>query len=138
MGKIVSQYYFATRSLAIFTALHSLWYVLDPTSGKYVKIVPMYLADVFTPAFVAYWLMDDGYWENDGKTIYFCTECFTKLECLFLIELLAQLGIVATLKLRNKSKDTYRIRISRLSLPLFRKLVMPYMHPVYLYKLGPV
>jgi len=81
--------------------------------------------------------MDDGYWENDGKTIYFCTECFTKSECLFLIELLGKQRIKATLKLRNKAKDTYRIRISRLSLPLFRNLVRPHMHPVYLYKLGP-
>lgn len=82
--------------------------------------------------------MDDGYWENDGKTIFFCTECYTKTECLFLIKLLAGLGIKATLKVRNKGNNTYRIRVSRYSLALLRELVLPHMHPVYLYKLGPV
>jgi len=80
--------------------------------------------------------MEDGYWENDSRTIFFCTECFTKQETLFLIEQFSQLGIKATLKIRDKSKDTYRIRISSKSIPLLRSLVTPHMHPDFMYKLG--
>ena len=46
------------------------------------------------------------------------------------------LGIKTTLKIRNKDKDTYRIRFSKTSMPLVRDLVSPYMHKDFMYKLG--
>jgi hypothetical protein len=64
--------------------------------------------------------MDEGYWENHDGTVVLCTECFTKIECFALIDMLAKLGIKAGLKRRNKVNDTYRIRISRMSIPLLR------------------
>jgi hypothetical protein len=93
-----------------------------------VKIVPPYLAEVFTGLFIAHWLIEDGYWDNDAKTILFCTECFILQENMFLIKLFSDLGIKATLKVRNKAKGTYWIRVSRLSLGLLRNLVQ-HMHP---------
>lgn len=82
--------------------------------------------------------MDDGYYDGYGRanTLLLCTECFTKAECQLLISVLANMGIVATLKMRNRAKDTYRIRISSRSMPLLRELVTPYMHPSMMYKLG--
>ncbi|MBW5719172.1 hypothetical protein GQQ29_26440 [Klebsiella pneumoniae] len=82
--------------------------------------------------------MEDGYFDAHGRTqtIILCTECFTKSECILLIKVLANLGIKATLKVRNRDKDTYRIRISKKSMPLLRELVIPYMHPSFMYKLG--
>lgn len=82
--------------------------------------------------------MEDGYFDAYGRaqTILLCTECFTKSECLVLVEVLAGLGIKATLKVRNASKDTYRVRISKTSMPLVRQLVTPHMHASFMYKLG--
>lgn len=80
--------------------------------------------------------MEDGYWNNSDQTILFCTECFTKKDTLFLIEQLSILGIKATLSIRNKGKETYRIRISKKSVPLLRSSVTPHMHPYFMYKLG--
>jgi len=135
--KAITQYYFALSALPIFTSLHTLWYVWDSQLNKYIKIVPPYLTEVFTGVFIAH-LMEDGYWDRDSKTILFCTECFIRQENLFLIKLLSDLKIKATLKVRNKTKDACRIRVSRKSLTLLRELIQEHMHPIFMYKLGPV
>ena len=82
--------------------------------------------------------MEDGYFDNHGrtKTVLLCTECFTKAECMLLQSVLQSLGINSTLKVRNSTTGTYRIRISKLSMPLLRELVTPYTHPSMMYKLG--
>ena len=82
--------------------------------------------------------MDDGYFDSYGRTqtIFLCTESFSKEECLLLISVLEKFGIKSTLKIRNKVKDRYRIRISKLSMPILITLVKPYMHNDFLYKLG--
>ena len=82
--------------------------------------------------------MQDGYYDRYGraKTILLCTECYTKIECEILQKLLLELGILSTLKIRSVSKDSYRIRISKKSMPLLRELVIPFMHKDYIYKLG--
>lgn len=82
--------------------------------------------------------MEDGYFDSYGraKTVLLCTECFSKSECTLLMSVLNNLGIKSTLKLRNKDKDTYRIRISKKSMPLVIELVKPYIHKSFEYKLG--
>jgi hypothetical protein len=82
--------------------------------------------------------MEDGYFDHNGrtKTILLCTECFTKRECELLIQILRTMGIKSTLKVRSAINNTYRIRISKTSMPLVRELVLPHMHPIFMYKLG--
>ena len=93
---------------------------------------------MFSVRSLAIWIMEDGYFDDHGRTntIILCTESFTKMECEVLQELLLGFGIITTLKIRNTKKGTYRIRISKRSIPLVRELVTPYMHPVFMYKLG--
>lgn len=59
-----------------------------------------------------------------------------RIDCVILQNVLSNMGIKSRLKVRNKAKDTYRIRISKLSMPLIRELVTPYMHYDFMYKLG--
>lgn len=82
--------------------------------------------------------MDDGYFDSYGRsqTVLLCTECFTLAECYALQKVLLDIGINSTLKLRNKEKNSYRIRISKLSMPLLISLVLPFMHPEMIYKIG--
>lgn len=63
--------------------------------------------------------MQDGFFDNYERvqTIILCTESFTKEECFIFQEILTGMGIKSTLKVRNKDKDTYRIPISKLSMP---------------------
>lgn len=82
--------------------------------------------------------MDDGYFDNYGRanTLILCTESFKEEECLILQSLLENLSIKSTLKIRNKIKNRYRIRISKTSMDKVISLVTPHMHNDFLYKLG--
>ena len=133
-----TQYSFSTMSLPVFTALHQLWYQYNDTLGAFVKVVPLNIGEMFSPISLAHWIMEDGYFDGYGRaqTVILCTECFTPVECKLLQEVLLKLGIVSTLKVRNSVKGTYRIRISKSSMPLLRELVTSHMHPDFMYKLG--
>lgn len=93
---------------------------------------------MFSELSLAYWIMDDGYFDSYGraKTIILCTESFTEEECIILQSLLEELEIKSTLKIRNKIKNRYRIRISKTSMDRVISLVLPHMHKDFLYKLG--
>jgi hypothetical protein len=75
---------------------------------------------MFSEISLAYWIMDDAFFDSYGreKTVTLCTESFSKEECIILQSLLEKLEIKSTLKLRNKIKDKYRIRISKTSMVL--------------------
>jgi hypothetical protein len=115
----------------IFTALHTLWYRWDSDQRKYIKIIPDCIGEMFSVISLAHWIIEDGYFDNHGrtKTVLLCTESFTKEECVYLQEVLSNYGIKTSLKVRDLQKDTYRIRVSKLSMPLLRELVVPHMHP---------
>lgn len=81
--------------------------------------------------------MEDGYFDKSRKTVIICTESFTKAECQRLQDLLQKLSIESMLQVRNVAKNTYRIRINRPSMEQVRELVTPYMHSIFMYKLGP-
>ena len=137
-GKKVTQYHFRSRVHPLFTALHSLWYKWDSNKNKFIKIVPLNISEMFSEVSLAYWIMDDGYFDSHGrtKTVLLCTEAFTKEECIILQSLLEKLNIKSTLKVRDKINDRYRIRISKTSMDRVISLVKPYMHKDFLYKLG--
>nr|YP_009493202.1 LAGLIDADG endonuclease [Ganoderma calidophilum]AWJ63997.1 LAGLIDADG endonuclease [Ganoderma calidophilum] len=110
-------------------------------SFKYIfpKIkIYFYFMIMFSEISLAYWIMDDGYFDSYGrtKTVLLCTESFTKEECIILQSLLEKLNIKSTLKVRDKINDSYRIRISKTSMDRVISLVKPYMHKDFLYKLG--
>jgi hypothetical protein len=135
---VVNQYRFSTRSLPIFTALHSLWYRFDFETKTFIKVVPSNIGEMFSPVSLAHWIIEDGYFDSYGRTqtVLLCTESFTQRECQLLQTILLNWKIVTTLKVRNKAKNTYRIRVSKRSIPLLRELVIPYMHSEFMYKLG--
>ena len=137
-GKPIAHHAFSTLSSPVFTALHNIWYQYDVDLGTYVKIVPNFVGLMFSGISLAHWIIQDGYFDNYGRaqTIILCTESFTMAECHILQNVLAEWNIISTLKIRNKNKNTYRIRISKKSIPRVRELVMPHMHSHYLYKLG--
>lgn len=137
-GKIINQYHFETGASLFLTCLHNLWYKWDENKKKFIKIIPNYIEEMFSARSLAYWIMEDGFFDNYGraKTLILCTDSFTKEECILLQKLLFKYGIISTLKIRNKIKNTYRIRISKLSMAKLRELVKPYMHNLFLYKIG--
>src|SRR6266545_78050 len=136
--KKITQYHFKTKTHPLYTALHSLWYKKNNEGNEFIKIVPLNISEIFSDLSLAYWIMDDGYFDSYGraKTVILCTDSFIEEECIILQSLLEKLDIKATLKIRNKNKNSYRIRISKTSMDIVIALVKPHIHNDFLYKLG--
>lgn len=130
-----TQYWFSTKRLSAISDLHSIWY--KEIKGKYVKILPLNIADLLTPLGIAHWIMGDGYFADGCVKI--CTDNFTEQEVFYLIQvLLDKFSIKATANKRTNTngKVLWRIRISKSSMEKLKLLVGPYIIPEMLYKLG--
>ena len=101
-----TQYWFSTRCSDELTSLFQQWYVLDKNTNKKIKIFPQNLEQIFTEISLAFCLMGDGYWENDKKTVYICTENFTEAQVEELIRILfKKFGLILNSKnLRKATK----------------------------------
>lgn len=137
-GKEITQFSLTTRTTDFLYDMHILWYKWDPVLEKWIKIVPADVGKVFTKESLAHWIIQDGYFDNHGRTqtIILCTESFTKEECIMLQDVLTDFGIKSSLKVRNKAKNTYRIRISKQSMDKVRSLVTADIPSEFRYKLG--
>lgn len=116
-------YRFTTRSLPIFTAYHSWFYV----NG--IKRIPNNLR--LDPLSLAVWFMDDG--TKIRSALYLNTQQFTLPEQMFLQKLLLdKFGLQSAL---NRDKHYFRIRFSTESSKSLQKLVEPYVIECMKYKL---
>ncbi|PIS21959.1 hypothetical protein COT50_04525, partial [candidate division WWE3 bacterium CG08_land_8_20_14_0_20_41_10] len=82
------------------------------------------------PLILAVWFMDDG--SRSRSSVYFNTQQFCINDQKFLIKLLGESGLIATL---NKDKLYYRIRLSTRCINHFIDLVKPYIIKSMEYKL---
>ena len=140
-GKPVTQYHFASRALASLSEIHFQWYNWSNGLNKFIKIVPLNIAELLTPIGLAHWLMGDGYWDNTSKTVCICTDNFTLSEVELLIKVLeTKFNLLASVQRRVKSNKEicWRIRFSRKSknLDTLISLVKPYFITSMLYKLN--
>ena len=133
-GENVTQYWFSSKRMPIFSELHSIWY--KQVDNVFVKIVPLNIEKLLTPIGLAHWIMGDGYYSNGN--VILCTDNFSEKEVLKLIEVLNNnFSIKAGIKKRtNKSNVVWRINISRSSLSKVKELVLPYIITEMQYKLG--
>ena len=134
-GKKTTQYSISTKSLESISKLHSSWYKKE--DGKNIKFVPLNIEELLTPLALAHWIMGDGYYSDNCTFI--CTDNFTKQDVERLTKILGnKFGIKVTLN-KRKNKDgieVWRIRTSRLSMGNLKTLVVPYLIPKMLYKVG--
>lgn len=125
--KIYSAYRFGTYGYSSWMWLYKLFY----TNSK-IKRVPKNIVDLLTPLALAIWIMDDGTLKQPGVRI--ATNCFTKQEVeLLALVLETKFNLRCTLQKNNKK---YQLYIKQESIPLLKKLILPYMVPSMLYKLG--
>lgn len=129
----ITQYWFSTMRMPYISNLHSDWYV--KIGDKYVKKLPNNIEELLTPLAIAHWLMGDGYYST---SVLICTDNFTKDEVLILTGILEnKFDIKANLRERKlKDRTVWRIYIKKSSLERLKELVVPYMIPEMLYKLG--
>jgi hypothetical protein len=136
-----SQYHFKTRSLIALTLLHQEWYIKTPDTNKYKKIIPLKIENYLTNIGLAYWIMDDGYFDNTSKTIIICTDDFTYTEILLLIKVLqGNFNLLATPIKRTRPNKIicWRIRFSikNDNIENLKKIIQPYFIPSMYYKLN--
>jgi len=146
-GKPVSQYWFSTKSLPLFTKLHKNWYKI--VDNKSIKIIPSNIGKLLKARGLAHLIMGDGYW-NRGSVIL-CMDNFTFEEVQLLANVITKnFGIIASIDKRIssprpnkdpniipvKGKLCWRIRIVGSSVARLREIVVPYMIPEMLYKLN--
>ena len=128
------QLYFHTYAHPIFSHYHR-WFYRKGESGGCVKIVPQDIEDHLTPRAVAYWFMDDGSNHRPYRGGYYIhTESFSR-DCIDL--LVRVLRDRYNLDVKPQAvKGKHRLYISVSSINTMRELILPYMHPSMMYKVG--
>lgn len=132
-------YYGNEFDLFTFSSLNWLYELFY--EGK-VKVIKSELINYLTPMSLAFLIMDDGGWVSGSKSVRISTNNFTLQEVELLRDMFkTKFDLDCTIQLLSKKggnnpKDKYSLYIKVASLPRLRELVVPYMHPSMLYKLG--
>jgi ubiquinol-cytochrome c reductase cytochrome b subunit len=109
-------------------------WIYDAFYPNKVKVVPDNIQELLSPLALAVWIMDDG--SKAGNGLNLATHCFSVPDIEKLLAALRNIGLVCTMHIADKSKEQYTIYISTQSQYVLRDLVLPYIVPSMLYKLG--
>lgn len=120
---------FGTRTLPCFNEIYKLFY------KNRVKVIPNNIEELITDISLAYWIMGDGSWKGYGLRLH--TNNFTKSEVELLIKAINnKFGFNSSINIANKSKEQYTIYIPSKDIANLKSLVIPYILPSFLRKLG--
>lgn len=132
-NKVYTSLRFVTYALPLFSDMYKKWYINN------IKIIPFEFNHLLTPLAITHWIMQDGSFGTSGG-IYLCTDFFTSEEVIKLADhLKTKYNIFCTTPKSPGSlgkKGHIRIYILKKSVPQVIVLVLPYMIPSMLYKLG--
>ena len=78
--KVYINYRLKTASLPIFNKNHDMFYQLNTTTGKFVKIVPINILELLDPIVLAYLIMTDGNFDKLRNRVRIYTNSYTKEE----------------------------------------------------------
>lgn len=130
-GTKISSLRVRTRSYPGFKLLHTLFYH-NNGGNNYIKFVSDDLINYLTARALAYWFMDDGAYAVSGY--YFHTKGFTFLDVYRLAGMLHyKFNLSITVQSHENRPVIYIKSESKL---YFKNLIVKYMHPSMMYKLG--
>jgi hypothetical protein len=87
-----------------------------------------------SPIALSIWIMDDGTWiKNRG--IKLCTNCFTLSDIKKLVNILENKYKLKVAIHATGVLNQYNIYIPKSNMSVLKPLVLPYLHPYFLYKL---
>jgi hypothetical protein len=128
-GKL--QYYcrFRTFTYSSFDWIYNGFY------PKNKKCIPIWIDKYINPISLALWIMDDGGWiKNRG--IKLSTNCF-KLNDVKRLKSILENKYKLKISIHSAGAvDQYNIYIPKSNLPILIPLILPHMHPYFLYKLN--
>lgn len=119
------------------------WVIEDfhiKVNNNNIKIVPKNSFDKLTTVSLAFWIMDDGSFNNIKGNLTLCTDSYSREDVLYLISILRNkfhlfCGLINYIKKKTKSGlNSYKIRINKKSISYL--IEIPYFIPSMLDKLG--
>ena len=140
-GNIINNISFGTRTLPCLNEFYNLFY------KNRVKIVPRNIEELITVESLAYWILVDGsclsltHWDwitaKKGYGLRLHTNNLTKAEVELLIKAINnKFGFISSINTANKNKDQYTIYIPSKDIDNLKSLILPYILPTFLSKLG--
>ena len=124
---------FKTISMPLLLYYYNIFYKKNIINNKFEKIVPIELKNNFNAISLAHLIMGDGNYLNTRNIIRIYTNSYTEKDVRLLSNIIRDnLGIDT--KVVFDRKDQYIIVIENINHT--RDLLLPYMHPCMLYKLG--
>ena len=130
-NKLIYYCRFRSFTYSSFNWIHEGFY----SNNK--KVIPNWIEEYLSPIALAIWIMDDGAWiKNRG--IKLSTNCFSLSDVKKLVNILET---KYELKLAIHSAgyiNQYNIYIPKSNFPKLIPIVLPHMHPYFLYKLDMV
>jgi hypothetical protein len=133
-----NQYRFSSKPNKIFGILRSKFY--DSFTGR--KVIPTDIKGLLNdPVSLAVWYMDDGTLDKRYKYHFnslIATDCFSFKECNLLSKvILDNFGLKTSVNRSTMRGKVYpRIYFWSESMSDFIKIISPYIHPVFNYKIG--
>lgn len=118
---------FSTWTYSSFNWIQELWYV----DG--IKKVPENIGEYLTPVALAIWIMDDGSKSNKGLKL--ATNSFTFSDCNLLVKVLNENFQLKSSVQSAGVENQYVIYIWKESMPILRKIVLPFFDPSMKYKI---
>ena len=135
LGKKYTTVRFKTISMPQLLYYYNIFYKKNIINKKFEKIVPVELKNNFNAISLAHLIMGDGNYLNKRNIIRIYTNSFTEKD----VKLLSNI-IIDNLGINNKvvfdRKNQYIIVIEKDNINHTRDILLPYMHPSMLYKLG--
>jgi hypothetical protein len=129
-GKTHLSLRFRTLSIPSLSWIYNMFYINK--NGINIKIVPSNLSEFLNARVLAYWIMDDRSWTGSG--IFLHCNSFNLSDVQKLAKLLQEnFNLAITIRKKNNYNIIY---IHAKSIPIIIKLVKPYMHSTFFYKLG--
>jgi hypothetical protein len=138
-GPSYTNFRLKTITCALFNPFFEMFYVLDPLTSKYVKIVPLMIHDLMSPITLAHLIMGDGNYDTGRNRVRIYTNSFTKADCDRLASAITAMGIDTSVlndKTGKDGRDQFILTIGARQLEALRSLVGPHMHSSMLYRIG--
>jgi len=126
---------FKTISMPQLLYYYNIFYKKNNKKNKWEKIVPIELKQCFNPISLAHLIMGDGNYLKEKNIIRIFTNSFVKNDVELLSRIIKdRIGINS--KVIYDRNNQYIIVIEKDDIIITRNLLLPFMHPSMLYKLG--
>jgi len=135
LDKIYTTVRFKTISLPQLLYYYNIFYKKSVIDNKTKKVVPKELDNKFNALSLAHLIMGDGNYLKERNIIRIYTNSFIRDDVIFLSHVINKFLNIKC-KVIHDRYNQYIINIVKEDINLTREVLLPFMHPSMLYKLG--